>query len=49
MKILHLYFSATGNTQKLAAQIEKTLGQLGHEVETIQVTKKAEPDILPMT
>ena len=46
MKILHLYFSATGNTQKLAAQIEKTLGQLGHEVETIQVTKKAEPDIL---
>jgi len=46
MKILHLYFSATGNTQKLAAQIEKTLGQLGHEVETIQVTKEAEPDIL---
>jgi len=46
MKILHLYFSATGNTQKLAAQIEKTLRQLGHEVETVEVTKEAEPDIL---
>lgn len=46
MKILHLYFSATGNTRKVAAQIGKTLRQLDHEVETVQVTKKAEPDIL---
>ena len=46
MKILHLYFSATGNTQKLAARIGKTLQRLGHEVETVQVTKDAEPDIL---
>jgi flavodoxin len=46
MKILHLYFSATGNTQKVAARIGQTLQRLGHEVETVQVTKDAEPDIL---
>ena len=46
MKILHLYFSATGNTQKVAGQIEQTLQRLGHEVETVQVGKGSEPDIL---
>lgn len=46
MKILHLYFSTTGNTQKVAAEIERTLQQLGHEVETVRATKEAEPDIL---
>ena len=46
MKILHLYFSATGNTQKVADRIEQTLQRLGHEVETVRVTQDAEPDIL---
>ncbi len=46
MKILHLYFSTTGNTQKVAAQVDRTLHQLGHEVETVQVAKAAEPDLL---
>ncbi|MHB8066953.1 MAG: flavodoxin family protein [Desulfobaccales bacterium] len=46
MKILHLYFSTTGNTQKVAGQIEKTLGQLGHQVDSMQVRKDAEPDLL---
>ncbi len=46
MKILHLYFSATGNTSKVAQQIDKTLAQLGHEVETRQVIKETEADFL---
>lgn len=46
MKILHLYFSTTGNTQKVAGQIEKTLRQLGHEVDMVQAGKDAAPDLL---
>lgn len=46
MKILQLYFSTTGNTRKVAALIDRTLSQLGHAVETVQVTKEAEPDLL---
>ncbi len=46
MKILHLYTSATGNTRKVANQIDTTLQQLGHEVMTVQISKEAEPDIL---
>jgi len=46
MKILHLYFSTTGNTRKVARQIDRTLRQLGHEVETVPVTKELEPDLL---
>jgi hypothetical protein len=39
MKILNLYFSATGNTEKVAKRIEKTLLEIGHEVKTLKVTK----------
>jgi flavodoxin len=38
MKVLNLYFSATGNTEKLAMRIEETLRDLGHEVHTIKIT-----------
>lgn len=46
MKILSLYFSSTGNTQKVAKRIEETLIQLGHSVDTIKVAKDTEVEIL---
>ncbi len=46
MKILNIFSSATGNTHKVADQINRTLQQLGHEVETVKATKESEPDIL---
>jgi hypothetical protein len=46
MKALNLYFSATGNTRKVAKRIEETLLQIGHEVNTIEVTKDTEVEIL---
>jgi flavorubredoxin len=46
MKILNLYFSATGNTEKVAKRIENTLVETGHEVETFKVTKDMEVNIL---
>jgi flavorubredoxin len=47
MKVLNLYFSATGNTEKIAKQIEKTLGEQGMEVDSLKVGKEViEPDIL---
>lgn len=46
MKILNIFSSATGNTHKVADQINRTLQQLGHEVETVKVAKESEPDIL---
>jgi flavodoxin len=46
MKVLNLFFSATGNTKKVAQRIEETLLKIGHEVDTIQVTKDTEADIL---
>jgi hypothetical protein len=46
MKILNLYFSATGNTEKVAKRIEETLHEIGHGVETLKVTKDMEIKIL---
>jgi len=47
MKILNLYYSGTGNTEKIAKQIETTLLELGHEVDSIKVSDDlVEPDIL---
>jgi len=46
MRVLNLYYSATGNTDKLAKQIEKTIKQVGHEVDTVKVAKDTELDIL---
>jgi len=38
MNVLNLYFSSTGNTEKVAIQIEDTVRELGHNVETVKVT-----------
>lgn len=38
MKILNMYCSITGNTKKVAEQIEKTAKSLNHDVTTIDVT-----------
>jgi flavodoxin len=46
MKVLNLYYSATGNTDKVANQIEETLRQIGHEVETVKVGTDTEVNIL---
>ncbi|MGM0681282.1 MAG: flavodoxin family protein [Thermodesulfobacteriota bacterium] len=44
MRILHLYHTSTGNTKKVAETIDKTLEDLGHEVESITVDKNTEAD-----
>jgi len=46
MKILNLYYSATGNTAKVAEQIEKAIRTEGHEVTTVKATKDIDLDIL---
>ena len=47
MKVLNLYFSATGNTEKVAMKIGEAAKELGNEVDTLKVTSKdIEVDIL---
>ena len=47
MKILNLYFSSTGNTEKVATRIGQTAQELGHEVKALKITSKdTEVDIL---
>lgn len=46
MKILNLYFSATGNTEKVAAQITQTVEKLGHQIETRKITGESDIDLL---
>jgi hypothetical protein len=46
MKILNLYFSSTGNTEKVAHRITATVGQLGHQVDTVKITGDADIDLL---
>jgi flavorubredoxin len=47
MKVLNLYFSATGNTEKVAMRISEAVQELGHEIDTLKVTsKQIEIDIL---
>jgi hypothetical protein len=38
MNVLNLYFSSTGNTEKVAFKIRDTVRELGHKVETVKVT-----------
>lgn len=38
MNVLNLYFSSTGNTEKVAFKIQDTVRKLGHNVETVKVT-----------
>jgi flavodoxin len=47
MKILNLYFSATGNTDKVAKTISATIQQAGHQVDTVKIAKHEEIDVLP--
>ncbi len=47
MKILNLYYSSTGNTEKVATRIAATAAQLGHEVDTVKIAGVADVDLLP--
>ena len=38
LKVLNLYFSSTGNTEKVAFKIRDTVSEFGHSVETVKVT-----------
>jgi hypothetical protein len=40
MEVLNLYFSETGNTEKVATRIERTITELGHKVDTFKITDK---------
>jgi len=46
MKILNLYFSSTGNTDKVARQISGTVEKLGHQIDTVKVAGDQEIDLL---
>ena len=47
MNVLNLYFSSTGNTEKVASRIGETVQELGHNVETLKITRNnIEVDIL---
>jgi Flavodoxin len=38
MDVVNLYFSQTGNTEKVAMRIDATVRELGHKVDTIKIT-----------
>ena len=44
MRILNLYFSSTGNTERVARTIEKVGCAQGHEVETVRISGNMETD-----
>src|SRR5665648_469285 len=46
MKILHLYFSSTGNTAKVADCITSTAEKLGHQIEAVKITGDTDIDLL---
>jgi len=46
MRIINVYHSQTGNTEKIARTIDDTLNAMGHEVETLKVEKGLEIDFL---
>jgi multimeric flavodoxin WrbA len=46
MKILNLYFSSTGNTEKVANLITETVQQLGHEIDTLKIAGDHDLDLL---
>ena len=47
MEILHLYYSMTGNTEKVASAIDAALAESGHSVKTVKVTDK-DVDVDPL-
>jgi hypothetical protein len=46
MKILNLYFSSTGNTEKVANRITTTVEKLGHRLDTVKITGDTALDLL---
>ena len=40
MKVLNLYFSSTGNTEKVAKTIDETTRELGYPVDTVKIVSK---------
>jgi flavodoxin len=40
MKILNLYYSQTGNTEKIARKISLAIKNSGHEITMIEAEKK---------
>ena len=40
MKVLSIYYSTTGNTEKVANTIEETVKIQGHEIEVIKITNE---------
>ena len=40
MKVLNLYFSSTGNTEKVALKIDETVQKLGYPVDTVKISSK---------
>ena len=40
MNVLNLYFTSTGNTEKVALQIQNTVRKLGHNVKTVKATSE---------
>ena len=41
MKVLNLYFSATGNTERIAQHIAETLEREGHAVDTLKMAERS--------
>jgi multimeric flavodoxin WrbA len=46
MRILNLYFSATGNTAKVAERITAAAEKLGHRIDTVKITGDNDLDLL---
>ena len=46
MQILNLYFSSTGNTDKIAQQITATAEHLGHQVNAVKINGDSDIDFL---
>jgi flavodoxin len=44
MRVLNLYFSATGNTEKVALTISETVKELGNDIDTVKI-KATEMDL----
>ena len=45
MKVLNLFFSSTGNTEKVAKQIAETTRDEGHEVKTVRIAEGIDIDL----
>jgi hypothetical protein len=46
MKILNLFFSSTGNTEKVANRITTTVEKLGHQIDAVKITGNTSIDLL---